>query len=93
MPEADARAPMTDPMHEGTDSRRGPHRIRVSIGMTIHPDTIERFDRVCARFNLPRGQVVDKLLVALDTAVALGKLTCISGELCRMARTDVPPIL
>lgn len=85
--------PMSDPMHGGTDTRRGPHRIRVSIGMTVNPDTIDRFDRVCDRFRLPRGQVVDKLLVALDTCCASGKLVCISGEFCRMARTDVPPIL
>ena len=69
------------------------HRIRLSIGMTVHPDTIDRFDRVCDRFKLPRGQVVDKLLVALDTACTTGKLTCVNGEICRMARTDVPPVL
>lgn len=86
--------PMTNPMVDGTDTtRRGPRRIRLTIGMTINPDTIDRFDRVCDRFKLPRGQVVDKLLVALDTCLSTGKLTCISGEVCRMGRVDVPPIL
>jgi hypothetical protein len=75
-----------------SDGRRV-HRIRVSIGMTVHPDTIERFDRVCDRFKLPRGQVVDKLLVGIDSALATGKLTCINGEFCRMARTDLPAVL
>jgi hypothetical protein len=84
---------MTDPLRDGVDVPKRPHRIRVSIGMTIHPETIDRFDRVCNRFNLPRGQVVDKLLVALDTCCTLGKLVCINGERCRMERTDVPPIL
>ena len=84
---------MTEQPLQGAVTTRGPHRIRVSIGMTLNPDTIDRFDRVCEKFRLPRGQVVDKLLVALDTCVATGKLVCISGEMCRMARTDVPPIL
>jgi len=86
-------APMTHPLTDGVDLPRRPHRIRVSIGMTVHPDTVDRFDRVCEKFHMPRGQVVDKLVVALDTCVATGRLTCISGEVCRMARTDVPPIL
>jgi hypothetical protein len=68
-------------------------RIRVSIGMTVNPETVDRFDFVCDKFHLPRGQVVDKLILALSTCVELGKLTCIQGEVCRMGRTDVPPIL
>lgn len=70
-----------------------PRRIRVSIGMTVHPDTIDRFHRICEKFKLPRGQVVDKLAVALDTAIKTGKLTCVNGEVCRMGRTDIPPVL
>lgn len=68
-------------------------RIRVSISMTVHPDTVERFDRIQARFKLPRGQVVDKLVQALDLAATSGQLTCVHGEVCRMGRKDVPPIL
>lgn len=79
---------------ETSQSAQGPkRRIRVSIGMTVNPDTVDRFDRVCDRFKLPRGQVVDKLLMSLDTACSTGKLTCVNGELCRMQRTDIPPIL
>ena len=81
-------------MPTGTESvPNRPRRIRVSIGMTVHPDTITRFDRICEKFKLPRGQVVDKLAVALDTAITTGKLTCVNGEVCRMARTDIPPVL
>jgi len=68
-------------------------RIRTSISMTVHPDTIDRFEVVCEKFKLPRGQVVDKLVVALWTACTTGKLTCINGEVCRMSRTDIPPVL
>jgi len=77
----------------GDTPTRSVRRIRVSIGMTVHPDTIDRFDRVCDKFKLPRGQVVDKLLVAIDTALVAGKLTCVNGEFCRMARTDIPVVL
>lgn len=69
------------------------NRLRVGIGLTVHPETVTRFDEVCAKFNLPRGQVVDKLVLALHTCVTQGKLTCVNGEVCRMGRTDVPPIL
>lgn len=68
-------------------------RIRPSLSMTVHPDTVERFAVVCDKYKLPRGQVVDKLVVALWTACTTGKLTCINGEVCRMARTDIPPVL
>jgi len=61
--------------------------------MTVHPDTVDRFDRICDRFKLPRGQVVDKMAMALDTAISTGKLTCVNGEACRFGRTDVPSVL
>jgi hypothetical protein len=61
--------------------------------MTVHPDTIDRFDRVCDRFKMPRGQVVDKLLLALTVCLDTGSLTCINGEACRMGRKDVPQVL
>jgi hypothetical protein len=82
---------MTD--SEKPSVAKRPHRIRVSIGMTVHPETVDRFDRIYDKYKLPRGQVVDKLLVALDTAISSGKLTCISGEVCRFGRVDIPPVL
>lgn len=69
------------------------NRLRVGIGITVHPDTVTRFDEVCDKFNLPRGQVVDKLILALHTCIKQDKLTCVNGEVCRFGRVDVPPIL
>jgi hypothetical protein len=65
--------------------------------MTVHPDTDNRLDALANRFRLPKGQIVDKLVGALarcwkpDGSVAF--LTCVNGESCRMARTDVPEVL
>jgi hypothetical protein len=75
------------------EERRSVRRIRVSIGMTVHPETVDRFDRICEKYKLPRGQVVDKLTQALDAALTGGVLTCVNGEVCRMARKDIPPVL
>jgi hypothetical protein len=80
-------------MHDGVSVPASKRRIRISIGMTVHPDTVARFDRIFDKYKLPRGQVVDKLVVALDTAICTGKLTCVNGEFCRMSRTDLPQVL
>jgi hypothetical protein len=65
--------------------------------MTVHPDTITRLARLTDKYRLPVGQVIDKLVVALDRCFdAEGRpttLTCIDGEVCRMARRDVPEVL
>jgi hypothetical protein len=77
-----------------TESAPAPkRRIRLSIGMTVHPDTVDRFDLIFDKYKLPRGQVVDKLVVALALAIQSGCLTCINGEACRMGRKDIPAVL
>jgi hypothetical protein len=70
-----------------------PTRLRPHVGITVHPDTIDRWDALCERFRLPRGQVVDKLVIAAHRMIEQNKMFCVSGELCRMGRTDVPEIL
>ena len=68
-------------------------RRRQHISMTVHPQTLDRLDALCSRFALPRGQVLDKLVVALATAIDTGTLTCITGEACRIGRKDLPAVL
>jgi methyl coenzyme M reductase alpha subunit len=80
-------------MFDGEGASHRKHRIRLSIGMTVHPDTVSRFDDIYEKYKLPRGQVVDKLIVALHTAITSGCLTCVNGEMCRMGRKDIPPVL
>jgi hypothetical protein len=77
----------------GSEFPNRPRRLRTSVGMTLHPDTIARFDFLTDKFRLGRGQLVDKLILSLHTSVSQGRLTCIHGELCRMARTDVPQVM
>lgn len=77
--------------------RQPEYRRRTHLTMTVHPDTITRLARLTDRYRLPVGQIVDKLVASLDRCFdAEGKpqgLTCVHGEVCRMARRDVPEVL
>jgi hypothetical protein len=61
--------------------------------MTVHPDTATRLDELCARFRLHRGQVIDKLVSALDSMYRHGVYHCCNGQPCSVNRRDVPDIL
>jgi hypothetical protein len=54
---------------------------------------MDRVDELCNHFNVSRGQVLDKLVLSLFTCVKQGRLTCVTGELCRYDRHDVPLVL
>ena len=75
------------------DDRPTVLRRRQYLNLTVHPDTLVRLDSLCSRFALPRGQVVDKMVVALWTAFDQGVMTCCTGEVCRIGRKDLPPVL
>ena len=68
-------------------------RRRQHLSMTVHADTLARFDVLVSKYQLPRGQIVDKLVHALSTCLDQGRVTCITGEVCRVGRTDVPAVL
>jgi hypothetical protein len=70
-----------------------PKRRRQQLATTVHPETMDRVDEMCDHYNVSRGQLLDKLVLALWTCVKQGRLTCISGELCRFDRRDVPLVL
>lgn len=75
------------------DEKRPVVRRRQHVSMTVHPQTLDRLDVICSKFALPRGQVVDKLVVSLSTCFEQNQLTCITGELCRVGRKDLPAVL
>ena len=62
-------------------------RVRPQIAMTVHPDTVIRMSELCAR-----GQLVDKLVLALHNQYARGVVFCVTGQPCAVNRTDVPAI-
>lgn len=68
-------------------------RLRPQVTMTVHPDTVDRMNELCDRFRLPRGQLVDRLVLTLHNQYAKGVVFCATGEPCRVNRTDVPQIL
>lgn len=82
---------------KSTKIRKPEYRRRSHLTMTVHPDTIVRLAQLTDRYRLPIGQIVDKLVAGLSRCFdGEGKaqlLTCINGEVCRMARRDVPEVL
>jgi len=88
---------VADNTQEQARLRKPQYRRRQHLTMTVHPDTIIRMTRLTNRYRLPIGQITDKLVAALDRCFdGEGKpqsLTCINGEVCRMARRDVPEVL
>lgn len=67
-------------------------RLRPQITMTVHPDTVDRFEALCSRFHQSRGQMMDRLVLVLHNQYATGRVHCMTGEPCRFNRTDVPDI-
>jgi hypothetical protein len=77
--------------------RKPQYRRRSHLTMTVNPDTINRLAMLTDKYRLPVGQIVDKLVANMARCFGDdGKpkaLVCISGEVCRMMRTDVPEVL
>lgn len=71
--------------------KRVAKRVRLTVG--LHPDTDARLAELCARFRLPRGQVIDRLVDALGRAYQTGKQHCVTGAECPHNRTDLPGVL
>lgn len=67
-------------------------RLRPQIAMTVHPDTVDRMESLCARFKQSRGQLFDRMVLVLYNQYETGRVHCMTGEPCRFNRTDVPDI-
>jgi len=75
-----------------------PRLKRPVLVTTVHPDTVTRLDAVCNEYRTYRGQVIDKLVGVLFQqldSVKRGQpsVFCLTGERCRLNRSDVPPTL
>lgn len=69
-----------------------PNRRRVHMAITVHPDTVERMDQLCVKFQGTRGRIIDRLVEMLARAYASGKLVCIHGQPCQIGRSDLPEV-
>jgi hypothetical protein len=67
-------------------------RLRPQITMTVHPDTVDRIEALCAKFRQSRGRLVDRLVLILHAQYETGQVHCLTGEPCRFNRRDVPEI-
>lgn len=65
---------------------------RIHMPITVAQGTISRMDELCGRFSTTRGRLIDKLVEVLHRSYSRGKCFCISGEACRIDRTDLPEV-
>lgn len=66
---------------------------RYKISATLHPVTVERLAELTARFKMPVGRIIDRLVEVLYTSYADGKVRCIHGSTCVAGRQDLPTVL
>jgi len=69
------------------------NRRRIKLAVTVHPSTIDKLASLCDRFKMPSGRVIDRMVEILAGAYALGKMSCVTGGVCPMSRTDLPEVL
>lgn len=73
---------------------RGDRRLRrVKMGLSVHPDTVDRLAALGMRFSLSRGMIVDRLVLAMANEYRTGYCHCAHGERCRFDRTEIPEVL
>jgi hypothetical protein len=50
-------------------------------------------DELCEKFRTNRGRLMDKLIESVHSAYKDGRMRCITGGICTIARTDLPEVL
>jgi hypothetical protein len=73
-------------------ARHEPGRLRPHLTVTVHPDTHARLTALCDKYRTTKGRLVDRLVLLLHQQMVGGKVVCLTGEVCRIGRTDVPEI-
>jgi hypothetical protein len=66
-------------------------RLRATI--SVHPTTLRALDELCEKFRTNRGRLMDKLIESVHSAYKDGRMRCITGGICTIARTDLPEVL
>lgn len=69
----------------------GKWRLRATI--SVHPTTLVAMDELCEKFRTNRGRLMDKLVESVHAAYRDGRMRCITGGICTIARTDLPEVL
>lgn len=69
----------------------GKWRLRATI--SVHPTTLVALDELCEKFRTNRGRLMDKLIESVHSAYKDGRMRCITGGICTIARTDLPEVL
>lgn len=80
--------PGIEPRESANEKRLRPH-----MSVTVHPETPRKLDALCARYATTKGRIVDILVERLYVMATTGKMRCMTGEVCRVGREDVPAVL
>jgi len=83
---------LPDPLPQPPIDARASRRLRQRINVMMHPDTIDRLDSLCRRYQCSRGHVVDRVVAALYREHQTDTCHCAHGERCPSGRRDVPSI-
>jgi hypothetical protein len=72
-----------------------PRRVgsRRKISPTVHPDTVMRLDSLRARFQMPVGRILDRLVNELFVSYETGIRRCAHGGQCKIDLKDLPAVL
>jgi hypothetical protein len=68
-------------------------RWRLRATISVHPSTLVALDELCEKFRTNRGRLMDKLVETVSAAYKDGRMRCIAGGICTIARTDLPSVL
>ena len=69
------------------------NRRRIHMAITVHPETVDRLDTLCAQFASTRGRVIDKVIDVLARSYSTGTLHCVHGQPCQIGRKDLPAVM
>jgi len=68
-------------------------RSRCKLSVTVHPATKDALAALSERFRMPAGRMIDRMTEILNAAYTAGKMSCVTGGVCPMNRTDLPAVL
>ena len=86
-------AAITDPTRPVSSGLPTTDKWRLRATISVHPTTLRSLDDLCEKFRTNRGRLMDKLIESVYSAYKDGRMRCITGGICTIARTDLPEVL
>ena len=86
-------AAITDPTRPVSSGLPTTDKWRLRATISVHPTTLRALDELCEKFRTNRGRLMDKLVESVHQSYKDGRMRCITGGICTIARTDLPECL